>query len=70
MPTKRETNKLEIQRNAAKTVAAARKHWLGQLLKWPLKNGPLADRLTKGEIAALRKAASQGKLFYGTSDKR
>jgi hypothetical protein len=36
------------------------------VLDWPLKDGPLADRLTKAEIAALRRAAEQGKLFYGS----
>jgi hypothetical protein len=66
MPTKREINRLETQRKAAKMVLALRKHWLKQVLDWPLKDGPLADRLTKAEIAALSKAAKQGKLFYGS----
>ena len=63
---KREANRLEAARKAAKMVLALRKHWLNQVLDWPLKDGPLADRLTKAEIAALRRAAEQGKLFYGS----
>jgi hypothetical protein len=66
MPKKGEANKLEAVRKAAKMVLALRKHWLNQVLDWPLKDGPLADRLTKAEIAALRRAAEQGKLFYGS----
>jgi hypothetical protein len=66
MPAKREINRLEIQRKATKMVLALRKHWLKQLLNWPLKDGPLAERLTKAEIAALSRAAEQGKLFYGS----
>lgn len=66
MPTKREINRLELQRQSAKLVTALRAHWLKQVLSWPLKDGTLADRLTKAEIAALSKAAKQGKLFYGS----
>jgi hypothetical protein len=66
MPKKGEANKFEAERKAAKMVLALRKHWLNQVLDWPLKDGPLADRLTKAEIAALRRAAEQGKLFYGS----
>jgi hypothetical protein len=68
MQTKREINKLEIKRQAEKTVSAARKHWLEQLLNWPLKDGPLANRLTKAEITNLGKAARAGKLFSGPFD--
>jgi hypothetical protein len=66
MPKKREINKLEAQRQAEKMILALRAHWIKQVLDWPLKGGPLADRLTKAENAKLRKAAEQGKLFYGS----
>lgn len=65
MPADRKANKLATGREAAKIVLAVRRHWLKQLLDWPLKDGPLAGRLTKAEIASLGKAAEQGKLFYG-----
>jgi hypothetical protein len=66
MPKKGKANSLEAQRKAAKMVTALRKHWLNQVLDWPLKDGPLAGRLTNAEVAALRRAAEQGKLFYGS----
>jgi len=65
MATKRQIDKLEIQRQAEKVVLRARKLWLKQVLNWPLKNGPLADRCTKAEIAALKKAAEKGNIFHG-----
>ena len=64
MPTDREIRKLEITRESKKLVTAARSRWLKQALSWPLKGGPLADRLTKAEAADLAKAAKKGKLFY------
>jgi hypothetical protein len=66
MPADRKINRLGIEREAAKTVLVLRKRWLKQLLDWPLKDGPLAGRLIKAEIASLGKAAKQGKLFYGS----
>jgi hypothetical protein len=69
MASEREISRIARQREAEKLVLDLRKHWLGQLLNWPLKDGPLADRLTKGEIAALKKAANQGKRFHGSAKK-
>lgn len=66
MPMRREENKREANRKVAKMVMALRKHWLEQVLDWPLKDGSLADRLTKTEVAALRRAAGRGKLFHGS----
>jgi hypothetical protein len=63
MPTDQRNKKAEIIKAATKAVAAARSRWLKQLLGWPLRDGPLVGRLTKAEVAALRKAAQQGKLF-------
>lgn len=63
MLTDREKRKLKIARESKKIVTAARSRWLEQVLSWPLKGGPLADRLTKAEAAVLVKAAKQGKLF-------
>jgi hypothetical protein len=65
MLTDRQNKRLELQRESEKMVAVLRAHWLKQVLNWPLKAGPLADRLTKAEVAALKKAAKQGKLFFG-----
>jgi hypothetical protein len=62
MPTVRENKRVVLER-AAKVVTATRARWLKQLLNWPLEDGLLANRLTKAEIAALGKAAKQGKLF-------
>jgi hypothetical protein len=66
MPKNREINRVSIKRKATIMVTALRAHWLKQLLDWPLKDGPLADRLTKAEVAALSNAAKQGKLFCGS----
>lgn len=66
MPTAREINKRIVQEKAEILITALRAHWLKQLLHWPLKDGPLVDRLTKAEVASLRKAAKQGQLFYGS----
>jgi hypothetical protein len=67
MPKNPRISRDELKRQSEIMVTALRAHWLKQLLDWPLKDGPLGDRLTKAEVAALRKAAKQGKLFYGGS---
>jgi hypothetical protein len=63
MLTDREKRKAEISEAATKAVVVARARWLKQLLDWPLRDGPLVNRLTKAEITALEKAAKQGELF-------
>ena len=67
MVTNQRISRDELMRQSVIKVTALRAHWLKQLLDWPLKDGSLADRLTKAEIAALRKAAKEGKLFHGDS---
>ena len=69
MTTNRKANREKLLQETQKMVTALRAHWLQQLLDWPLRNGSIAGRLTKAEVATLRKAAKQGKLFYGTSEK-
>lgn len=68
MPTNRRADKAKRMEQAQITARAARLHWVQQLLDWPLEAGSLASRLTEAEVAALRRGAEEGKLFYGTSD--
>lgn len=68
MPTSRRADKAKRMQEAQRIARAARLHWLQQLLEWPLEAGSLASRLTETEVAALRRGAEEGKLFYGTSD--
>jgi hypothetical protein len=63
MLTEREKRKVALERAVKKQVTSLRSRWLKQVLGWPLKGGPLTERLTKAEAAALAKAAKQGKLF-------
>ena len=63
MPTVRGSKKAAGEKVASTAVTLARARWLKQLLNWPLEDGPLAGLLTKAEVAALGKAAKEGKLF-------
>lgn len=68
MPTERQAKKNERMAQAKRIVKASRLHWLQQLLDWPLEAGSLGSRLNESEVAVLRKAAEDGKLFYGSSE--
>ena len=68
MPTNRQANRDKIMQETQIKVTALRVHWLQQLLDWPLEDGSVGSRLTKAEVAVLRRAAEQGKLFHGTAD--
>lgn len=67
MPTGRQAKKNERMELAKRMVKDSRLHWLQQLLDWPLEAGSIGSRLNESEIAALRKAAEDGKIFYGSS---
>lgn len=67
MSTERQARKNESMEQAERIVRASRLHWLQQLLDWPLEAGSIASRLNESEVAVLRKAAEDGKLFYGSS---
>lgn len=68
MPTERQAQKSKRMEEAKRIVRASRLHWLQQILDWPLEAGSIAGRLNESEVAVLRKAAEDGKLFYGSSE--
>jgi hypothetical protein len=68
MPADRQALKNKRMEAAKRIVRASRLHWLQQILDWPLETGSIAGRLSETEIAALRKAAENGKLFFGSSE--